>query len=168
MVGLLLPSDFVGRPGRNEAPYDVVAATDVTLCLFRKPSFEALLRDTPSVERRLLELTLDELDAAREWMIVLGRKTARERIASFLSILARRNAVLNRTQPHNGMSFDLILTREAIADYLGMTIETVSRQFTALRKDGVISLEGTRKVTVMDFVRLMDEAGDDSDGGMLG
>ena len=54
-----------------------------------------------------------------------------------------------------------------MADYLGLTLETVSRQISALRKDGVIQLEGKRHVTVPDMVRLMEEAGDDADGGML-
>ncbi len=63
------------------------------------------------------------------------------------------------------MVFDLPLTREAMADYLGLTLETVSRQISALKRDGVISLEGKRHVTVPDFDRLLEEAGDDSDGG---
>jgi len=84
MVGLLLPSDFVGRPGRQTAPFDVVAATEVVLCRFQKTPFESLLTTTPSVGARLLEMTLDELDSAREWMLLLGRKTAREKIASVL------------------------------------------------------------------------------------
>jgi len=54
-----------------------------------------------------------------------------------------------------------------MADYLGLTLETVSRQISALKKDGVIHLEGKRHVTVPDFDRLMEEAGDDNDGGML-
>ena len=65
------------------------------------------------------------------------------------------------------LAFDLPLTREAMADYLGLTLETVSRQISALRKDGVIELEGKRHVIVPDMARLMEEAGDDADGGML-
>ena len=62
---------------------------------------------------------------------------------------------------------DLPLTREEMADYLGLTLETVSRQISALKKDGVISLEGNRHVQIPDMDRLLEEAGDDSDGGML-
>ena len=168
MVGLLLPSDFVGRPGREHATYDVVATSDVVMCCFRRKPFEDLLRVTPAVSQRLLEMTLDELDAAREWMLVLGRKTAREKIASLLSIIGRRDATLNLKNGSGPMVFNLPLTREAMADYLGLTLETVSRQISALRRDGVISLEGKRRVTVPDFARLLDEAADDSDGGMAG
>ncbi len=167
MVGLMLPSDFVGRPGRAVAPYDVVAVSDMLMCCFRRKPFEELMVKTPHVAQRLLEMTLDELDSAREWMLVLGRKTAREKIASLLTIIARRNASLNLSKPEGQMEFDLPLTREAMADYLGLTLETVSRQVSALKKDGVIELKSKRHVIVPDFDRLVDEAGDDSDGGML-
>lgn len=167
MVGLMLPSDFVGRPGRGVAPYDVVAVSDMLMCCFRRKPFEELMEKTPHVAQRLLEMTLDELDSAREWMLVLGRKTAREKIASLLSIIARRNAALHLKTAQGAMEFDLPLTREAMADYLGLTLETVSRQVSALRKDGVIELKGKRHVIVPDFDRLVEEAGDDSDGGML-
>ncbi|MFN3647195.1 MAG: transcriptional regulator FnrL [Gemmobacter sp.] len=168
MVGLLLPSDFVGRPGRPTAAYDVTATTDVVMCCFRKKPFEDLMQRTPHIAQRLLEMTLDELDAAREWMLLLGRKTAREKIASLMAIIARRDATLKLKGGRGPLTFDLPLTREAMADYLGLTLETVSRQISALRKDGVIVLDGKRHVTVPDINRLLAEAGDDSDGGFIG
>ncbi|MXU65570.1 transcriptional regulator FnrL [Oceanomicrobium pacificus] len=167
MVGLLLPSDFIGRSRTQVAPYDVTAATEVTLCTFRKRAFDEMLDRTMHIERRLLQMTLDELDAAREWMLLLGRKTAREKIASLLVIVARRDAALHRREVGNGVSFRLPLTREAMADYLGLTIETVSRQISALRKAGVVEMHGTRDVTIPDFGRLLDESGDDADGGIV-
>lgn len=167
MVGLLLPSDFVGRPGRDGAAYNVVATTDLVMCCFRKKPFEKMMGETPHLAQRLLQMTLDELDAAREWMLVLGRKTAREKIASLLSIIARRDASLTPKSPGGPVVFNLPLTREAMADYLGLTLETVSRQISALKKDGVIELQGKRHVTVPDMGRLLEEAGDDSDGGFL-
>ena len=167
MVGLLLPSDFVGRPGRERATYTVTATSDLVMCCFRRKPFEQMLNSTPHIAHRLLEMTLDELDAAREWMLVLGRKTAREKIASLLAIIARRDSVLAKNAESNTLSFDLPLTREAMSDYLGLTLETVSRQISALKKDGVIVLEGKRRITVPNMDRLMEEAGDDSDGGFL-
>jgi len=167
MVGLLLPSDFVGRPGRRTAPYDVVAANEVMICQFIKPQFEALVSATPALERRLLDMTLDELDAAREWMLLLGRKTAREKIASLLVIIARRDAAMNSKIIGDGLRFALPLTREAMSDYLGLTIETVSRQISALKRSEIIVLEDSRHVRVPDFVARLDEAGDDSDGGFI-
>jgi CRP/FNR family transcriptional regulator len=167
MVGLLLPSDFVGRPGREFAAYNISATTGLLMCCFRKKPFEELMFRTPHIAQRLLEMTLDELDAAREWMLLLGRKTAREKIASLLAIVARRDASIQFRVARRDLTFDLPLTREAMADYLGLTLETVSRQISALKRDGVISLEGKRHVTVPDFDRLLNEAGDDCDGGLL-
>ncbi|HSF65203.1 MAG TPA: Crp/Fnr family transcriptional regulator [Paracoccaceae bacterium] len=167
MVGLLLPSDFVGRPGRPTAAYDVTATTDLVMCCFRKKPFEEMMIATPHIGQRLLEMTLDELDAAREWMLLLGRKTAREKIASLLAIIARRDASLQLRKAKGSIMFDLPLTREEMADYLGLTLETVSRQISALRRDNVIALEGKRHVKVADFDRLLEETGDDSDGGFL-
>lgn len=167
MVGLLLPSDFVGRPGRDTATYTVSATSDLVMCCFRRKPFEKMISSTPHIAHRLLEMTLDELDAAREWMLVLGRKTAREKIASLLAIVARRDAALTNNPPSNRLSFDLPLTRDAMSNYLGLTLETVSRQMSALKRDGVIVLEGKRRIHVPNMDRLMDEAGDDSDGGLL-
>ena len=167
MVGLLLPSDFVGRPGRTIAPYDVTAATDLVMCCFRRKPFEDMMATTPHVAQRLLEMTLDELDAAREWMLLLGRKTAREKIASLLTIIARRDTGLKKRSAKGSISFDLPLTREEMADYLGLTLETVSRQMSALKRDGVIELGEKRRILVPDFDRLSDQTGDDTDGGLV-
>lgn len=166
MVGLLLPSDFVGRPGREGSAYDVIATTEVLMCCFRRKPFERMMEETPHVAHRLLQMTLDELDAAREWMLVLGRKTAREKIASLLSIIARRSTLLDQLAADDGVAIELPLTREAMADYLGLTLETVSRQVSALKRDEVIVLDGKRRILIPDMERLLEEAGDDSDGGL--
>ncbi len=167
MVGLLLPSDFVGRPGRERVAYDVRAVTPVVMCCFRRRPFEEMLERMPHIAGRLLQMTLDELDAAREWMLLLGRKTAREKIASLLAIFARREGSLDPARGGRRIAFELPLTREAMADYLGLTLETVSRQVSALKREGTIVLEGKRRVIVPDVARLMEETGDDADGGFL-
>jgi len=167
MVGLLLPSDFIGRPGREIAPYDVTAVSQVTVCCFRKRPFEDLMISTPHIGQRLLEMALDELDAAREWMLLLGRKTAREKIASLIAIIARRDPAAKASLVGGTMAVDLPLTREAMADYLGLTLETVSRQISALKREGVIRLEGKRQVVIPSLDRLLSETGDDMDGGVL-
>lgn len=166
MVGLLFPSDFLGRPGRESVSYDAVAATRVTFCMFQKREFERLITRTPRIERRLLEMTLDDLDAAREWMVLLGRKTAREKIATLFVIMARREATMHDQPAGDGLRFPLYISREAMADYLGLTIETVSRQISSLRREGVFTLEGNRTVQIHDLARLIEEAGDDADGGL--
>ncbi|MFT3972747.1 MAG: Crp/Fnr family transcriptional regulator [Amaricoccus sp.] len=160
MVGLLLPSDFVGRPGRSRIDYDIVAATPVTLCTFRKADFERLLAANPLIERRLLAMMLDELDAAREWMTLLGRKSARERVASLVLMIARRDAALVGGDSADGQRVPLRLTRQAIADYLGLTIETVSRQFGALSRDGLVALGTQRALDILDLHGLETAAGE--------
>jgi CRP/FNR family transcriptional regulator len=165
IVGLLFASDFIGRPLRPVAPYEAVAVTDVRMCLFRRSRFEEIMARNRSLERRLLEMMLDELDAARDWMLLLGRKTAREKVASFLMILARRAALLEKRAVSDTAPFAIPLSREAIAEYLGLTIETVSRQLTGLRRDGIIELRGARSVSVRNFAALAALAGDEPPTG---
>ena len=160
-VGLLLPSDYIGRPGRRTSPYDIVAVADTRLCRFESRPFERMVAEHPHISGRLLEMTLDELDAAREWAVVLGRLTAREKLAAFLVSLARRRAADADRRLSGRVEVDLPLTREAIADHLGLTIETTSRQVTALRKDGLIEMPSLRRVVIPDFDRLVLEAGDE-------
>jgi CRP/FNR family transcriptional regulator len=169
MVGLLLPSDFIGRPGRNRIEFDVTATTDVTLCCFARTPFEALVLDTPHVAQRLMELALDELDAARDWMLLLGRKTAREKIATFLDMLARRSqmTMTEGAGMANGASLYLPMTRDQIANYLGLTLETVSRQFSAFKREGIIDVPDRRRVLVINLDRLQIATGDDADGGVV-
>ncbi|MFK7942417.1 MAG: transcriptional regulator FnrL [Paracoccaceae bacterium] len=161
MVGLLFASDFIGRPMRSLAPFDAVAITPVRMCQFKRSQFEVLLAESRSLERRLLEMTLDELDASRAWMLLLGRKTAREKLASFLLMLARRTAALGNNPMRPGMQVQNPLTRETIADFLGLTIETVSRQFTNLKSEGVLDLPSRQDVILRDPAELMRLAGED-------
>lgn len=167
MVGLLFPSDFIGRPMRPKAPFDAVAVGNVRLCVFARSKFEALLRETPAMEQRLLEMTLDELDGARDWMVLLGRKSAREKVATFFAIVSRRLAQVRHVALSDGVSLELPLTREDMADYLGLTIETVSRQISALKKEGLIQMSDARHLTIPDYNALLEAAGDDGDGGLV-
>ncbi|MBR9863474.1 MAG: helix-turn-helix domain-containing protein [Rhodobacteraceae bacterium] len=160
MVGLLLPSDFIGRPGRERVEFDVIAASDVTLCCFDRKPFENLLLVTPHLSERLVEIALDELDAARDWMLLLGRKTAREKIATFLDMLIRRSSLEEETAQNDALT--LPLSREEIANYLGLTLETVSRQLSALKSQGIIQFKDRRNFEVLNPQALCDLSGDDS------
>jgi CRP/FNR family transcriptional regulator len=168
IVGLQFASDFIGRPFAARNPFFAEAASTVEICCFRKKPFEDLVRDIPDLEHRLFQHTLDELDAAREWMVLLGRKSAEERIASFLVMVVQRATLIGCGShiQHPGIgvgavNIDLPLTRAEIADYLGLTIETVSRQFTRLKQRGVILLKSGRQISIPDYDTLMDVAGDD-------
>lgn len=163
IVGLLFPPDFLGRAYSANNPYFAEAASQVEICSFPRDGFERLLRDFPGMEHRLFEKTLDELDAAREWMVLLGRKTAREKVASFLLLLARRSPVVgcNHAAAPSDPSFELPLTRADIADFLGLTIETVSRQITRLKTAGVVRMVENRVFVVPDTNALAAIAGQD-------
>ena len=133
------------------------AATETEVCTFPRNLIERMLNETPDLERKLHSQSLKELDEAREWMLTLGRKTAQEKVASFLHMIA------THIDPDHGEqnTFDLPLSRADIADFLGLTIETVSRQMTRLRKEGVILIENNRHITVPCLERLSDAAGND-------
>lgn len=156
IVGLQFPSDFLGRPFGSRSPFFADAATDVELCCYPTRKFEELLKQFPRIEHNLFEHTLDELDAAREWMVLLGRKTAEEKVASFLLLLANRSRQIGcQSLPDfNTARFELPLTRADMGDYLGLTIETVSRQITRLKTRGLIKLEVGRMVFVPDVNKL--------------
>ncbi|MEM6588444.1 MAG: Crp/Fnr family transcriptional regulator [Pseudomonadota bacterium] len=160
IVGLLFASDFIyGSLGVKEptaAPHSIEAVSQLELCIFPRIPFEELLHDYPSLEFKLLNLVLDELQIAREWMVLLGRKTAEERVASFFLYVTQK---MQNLGCQDQISFDLPLGRADIADYVGLTFETVSRQITRLKKDGVITFEGTKRLTHLDEAELKRRAG---------
>lgn len=153
IVGLQFAPDFLGRPFQKERTIDAEAATSVALCSFPKTAIDRLISQTPELEHKLLEQTLKELDEARDWMVTLGRKTAAEKVASFLLLIAS-HVDPEAADEEGPIVFDLPLTRADIADFLGLTIETVSRQLTKLRKDGVVRIENNRHIIVPDLERL--------------
>ncbi len=150
IIGLLFASDFLGRAFRKDNPYFAEAATEVELCVFPAAGFEKLLTEHPGLEHRLFQYTLTELDACQEWMLLLARKKAEERVASFLLMIAKR--VPNTGCIHSANSeeirFQLPLSRSEISDCLGLTIETVSRQMTRLKTKGVIELINYREIVI--------------------
>ncbi|WP_442582824.1 Crp/Fnr family transcriptional regulator [Mesorhizobium sp. ASY16-5R] len=159
IVGLQFAPDFVGRPFKTESAVSAEAATGVELCSFPRSALERMMAEQPHLEHRLLQQTLKELDQAREWMVMLGRKTAAEKIASFLSMIAG-NIDPTADPGRRSAAFDLPLSRAEIADFLGLTIETVSRQLTRLRGEGVIRVEQQRHIIIDDLRKLAARAGD--------
>jgi CRP/FNR family transcriptional regulator len=120
----------------------------------------------PEIKHHLFERTLDELDAARDWMLLLGRKSAEEKVASFLLMLARRRVFAGCS--HQGglaaTQFELSLRRMDMADFLGLTIETISRQLTRLKAAGIIRMIDTRTINVPDVGILAKAAGREVNG----
>lgn len=150
ITGFLFQGDFLGLGGRGPSSFTAEALTPVNACRFRRGDFDQLLNALPALEHRLVALAGDELMAAQEQIVLLGRKTARERLASFLTRLSERQVQLGgvKGQVH------LPMTRLDIADYLGLTIETVSRVFTQFKTSGLIQLLPGNDVALPDPVAL--------------
>jgi len=161
IVGMVFPSDFIGRPFGKTTGHGVTALTDATVCVFNRRDFDAFAREHPALEHKLLQRTLDELDRTRRWMLLLGRKSASEKVASFLLEMVSRvaNPGCSKDDEDSEVRVDLPVSRQQIADVLGLTIETVSRQFTRLKADGVIDLPSRREVVIRDRGALVAEAG---------
>lgn len=159
IVGLLFPSDFVGGAGNAHSELDfhsIEAVTELELCVFPRDRFDALLEKYPMIEHRILSKALNDLHQAREWMVLLGRKTAQEKVASFLLYVAEK---MRNEGCKEADSFNLPLGRVEIADYIGLTIETVSRHITKLKKDGVLVMDGSKTIKQIDYERLTKRAG---------
>jgi CRP/FNR family transcriptional regulator len=150
ITGFLFQGDFLGLGGRGPSSFTAEALTPLNACRFRRGDFDQLLNALPALEHRLVALAGDELMAAQEQIVLLGRKTARERLASFLTRLAERQVQLGGPQ---GL-VHLPMTRLDIADYLGLTIETVSRVFTQFKTSGLIQLLPGNEVALPDPVAL--------------
>lgn len=146
MTGFLFPGDFLGLANDEIYAYSAEAVTYCTLCRFPRRKLESLLERFPKMERRLLGMASNELAVAQEQMLLLGRKTAREKIASFLLMLSKR-AVQRGLKPN---PISLPMSRNDIGDYLGLTTETVSRTFTQLRQSKSIVLLSGGKVQLAD------------------
>lgn len=161
IVGVVYPSDFIGRPFGATSGHGVTALTEARVCVFSRRDFDAFAREHPGLEHKLLQRTLAELDRTRRWMLLLGRKSASEKLATFLLEMSERlvlpGCVDAPDQPSD--RFVLPFSRQQVADVLGLTIETVSRQFTRLKADGIIDLPSRREVAITDRAALMAEAG---------
>jgi CRP/FNR family transcriptional regulator len=147
VVGFLFPGDFIGSPTQETTHFFAEALTDVELCLFPSPSIQRLIREMPNLERRLLKLANEDLDLAQEWMLLLGRKTAQERLATFLLLLAQKAKARGIADG----PIELPMNRSEIADYLGLTIETVSRQFSKLKASGHIKIAHNNEITIRNL-----------------
>lgn len=161
IVGVVYPSDFIGRPFGATSGHGVTALTQAKVCVFSRRDFDKFAREHPALEHKLLQRTLGELDRTRRWMLLLGRKSASEKLATFLLEMSERLVDPGcDTQPDLPLTrFALPFSRQQVADVLGLTIETVSRQFTRLKADGLIDLPSRREVVIVDRAGLLAEAG---------
>jgi len=145
ITGFLFPGDFLGIAGAGGYSYNAEAVTETGLCRFPRRQLFALFERFPKLEHRLFAIATDELTAAQDQMLLLGRKTAEEKVASFLCRLADR-IDLGETR---GGEVPVPMTRSDIGDYLGLTVETVSRTLSRLRKRGLIAVPDVNRVVLL-------------------
>jgi CRP/FNR family transcriptional regulator len=144
------PGDLLGLRVHGQHVYGAEAITRARLRRYAHAEIDRFVARSPDIARHLLGLAEDELTGAQEQMLLLGRKTARERLVSFLLLMAER--ARRRGAPANPVS--LPMTRSHIADYLGLTVETVSRAMTQLRSVGLVVLVEAHKVELRDVAAL--------------
>lgn len=144
ITGFLFAGDFLGLTTGDRYAFSAEAIESGSVCRFRKPDYRALILATPALEAVLLDRAHHELAAAQAQMLLLGRKTAIERVATFLRDLHGFDSM----RPLPAGHVHLPMTRAEIADYLGLTIETVSRALTRLRTEGVIRLLSLTEIEI--------------------
>jgi CRP/FNR family transcriptional regulator len=155
ITGFVGAGHFLGLAVSDTYAFGAEAIEHMRFCRFSRARLRTLLDDFPLMEKRLLEVAANELVAAQEQMLLLGRKTARERLASFLVMQSRQGMPSGQSRQR----FRLPMTRSDIADYLGLTIETVSRTLTRLRAEGMIAIMSQSELAIRDAVALEGLAG---------
>ncbi len=159
ITGFLQNGDFLGLAGGSAYAFGAEALNQVRLCQIRRRDMDDLLGRMPLLEKRLLSLARDELAVAQEQILLLGRKNARERVASFLAGVAERA----RRTGRDATTFDLPMTRADIADFLGLTLETVSRTMSGLKRDGIVDFDDARHIHLTRPEALNDIGAGDED-----
>lgn len=154
IIGFLQPGDMLGLALAGNYLYSAEAVTPVTLRRLTRSQLDALLERDPDLRKRLLAATATELQVAQDQMVLLGRKTAVERLASFLLAQAKRRT----PEPEDHCRVELPMTRADMADFLGLTTETVSRAVTKLKTTRLIRLVYGNAVELLNIAALTDLA----------
>lgn len=156
ITGFLYAGDFVGLSLKDRYLYSAEAVTPVRLRRLARKPFQEALEKWPELRPQFFARVCDEMATAQDQMVLLSRKSAEERVATFLMLLARR---LHGCHPI-GRRIHLPMSRLDMADYLGLTIETVSRTLTKLVARGVISPEGRHDFAISKPGKLLALCGD--------
>ena len=154
VMGFVHPGEMFGLSGRGTYPCSAQATGTVRLIAVSRTRFESLRRSQPSLERRLLAIMGEDLQRAQDHLVLLGRKSACEKLCSFLVDVANRSA-------RTGKPTDVIrlpAMRADIADFLGLTVETISRALAQLKAAKIVRLRSTEEVEVLDWDTLTDYA----------
>lgn len=161
IVGLLVEGDMYGRVHNGPLHFDLEAAARTEVCTFPRDRFEALTDRSPDLERLVLLNILNELDAAREWMLILTNHRVTERLAGFLLMLCRRwSNVARLARVEDGrVMLNIPVSRSDLAHFLGTRQESVSRAFHALADQGLLRLESPSRIEILDLTGLIDLSG---------
>ncbi|WP_417316774.1 cyclic nucleotide-binding domain-containing protein [Emcibacter sp.] len=147
ITGFLFPGDFFGLACKDVYSYTAEAITPVETCRFQRRKITEKFRELPQLGERVFEMTTTELQSAHDQMLLLGRKSAREKLCSFLIYMADKTRTIGGYPPNHAY---LPMSRADVADYLGLTVETVSRQFTKLAQEDLIRLDSAHNVILLD------------------
>ena len=147
VTGFMQPGDFLGISIADEHAFSAEALEDCQLCSFPRNRFDDFVENHSEMERELYHLAAHELAAAQQQMVLLGRKTAAERMASFILMLAEK---AERSRAEQARFVEIRLRRSDIADYLGLTKETISRVLAELKLRRLIRLEALDKIEILD------------------
>jgi CRP/FNR family transcriptional regulator len=163
IISLMVPTDMYGHLFDGASSYQVEALADSQIFCLDREKFEKILKDEPEVERMFLINVLDELDAAREWILLLGARKVIERVASFLLILIRRRSRLVDIAglEHDPIAVHIPIRRIDLAHYLGTRPESLSRALHELDEMGVIKIHDPAHLEVTHLSALIDVAGHD-------
>ena len=165
VTGFLLPGEIVGLDGFLQGTHlsHAIALEDTEVCVARVDEIDRISAHVPALQNQLRRLTSQEIRRSQQLVMSLGVMRSEQRLAAFLVSMSQRLSMLG----YSSTEFILRMSRDEIGSYLGLTLETVSRQVSALKRDGLIQLEGKRHIRVPDFDALLEHTGDDSDGGFL-
>lgn len=156
VTGFLFAGDFLGLSVADSYAYTAEVMTDTSLCRFDRAKLIKLLDRFPKLEHRLLELASNELMEAQAHMVMLGQKHVMEKISTTLIHLMRRIG----ERRADAIVINLSMTRMDLAEYAGVTTESVSRCLTRLRKQNVIGLPDPWSVHVLQVSELERLSGD--------
>jgi CRP/FNR family transcriptional regulator len=150
IIGFLYPGDFFGTYKNNKYNYSAEAIGDLRTCVFDQKILDKYMDQNPVLAKELINQTSFELTLAQDRMTVMGRLNAIEKIANFLLNISNQRKRIG--WPSNPIS--LSMTRQDIADYLGLTIETVSREISKLKSSNVIKIISSKQLFINDFEKL--------------
>lgn len=164
IVGLLVEGNVFGRAFGEPPNFAIEAATDAEVCAFARAPFEALLERSPELDRMMLLDTLNELDRARDWMMILSNQKVSGRVAGFLLVLCSRFAELDHLLRPGGEGIDIQIpiSRPDLAHLLGSRVESISRGIHALKDAGHVEILRPDLIRILDIRALATAAGDES------